>query len=93
MAKLATWAVLESKPGKEYELEEFLKSARPLGERSDGTPDWHAIKLTPTQFAVVDATTSENGQTAHQASHIANRLFTRAKELLAKAPEVHEAER
>jgi quinol monooxygenase YgiN len=30
MGKLAIWAQLESKPGKEQEVEEFLKSAQHL---------------------------------------------------------------
>ena len=33
MGKLAIWAQLEAKAGKEKELEEFLKSAQPLAER------------------------------------------------------------
>ena len=34
MGKLAIWAQLEAKPGKEKEVEEFLKSAQPLAETS-----------------------------------------------------------
>jgi len=33
MVKKALWAELNAKPGKEKELEEFLKSAEPLAER------------------------------------------------------------
>ena len=44
MSKLAIWAQLEAKPGKERELEEFLKSAEPLAEREPGTLTWYAIK-------------------------------------------------
>ena len=36
MALLSIWAQLEAKPGKEKEVEEFLKSAQPLAERSRG---------------------------------------------------------
>ena len=32
MGKLSIWAQLEAKPGKEKEVEEFLKSAQPLAE-------------------------------------------------------------
>jgi len=42
MAKLAIWAALESKPGKEREVEEFLKSAQPLAEKEEGTLTWYA---------------------------------------------------
>ena len=40
MEKLAIWASLEAKPGKEKEVEEFLKSAQPLAEAESGTVAW-----------------------------------------------------
>ena len=33
MSRVSIWAQLEAKPGKEKEVEEFLKSAQPLAER------------------------------------------------------------
>ena len=36
MGKLAIWAQLEAKPGKEKELEEFLKSAQRFNFCQDG---------------------------------------------------------
>ena len=47
MGQLAIWAQLEAKPGKEREVEEFLKSAQPLAEREAGTVTWFAIKMGP----------------------------------------------
>ena len=43
MALLSIWAQLEAKPGKEKEVEEFLKSAQALAERepSDAAPAMH----------------------------------------------------
>ena len=51
MSKLAIWAQLEAKPGKEKELEAFLKSAQPLAERESGTLTWYAIKMGPENTA------------------------------------------
>ena len=45
MDKFALLALLEAKPGKEKELEEFLKSAQPLAVREPGTTTWYAVKL------------------------------------------------
>jgi len=45
MSRVAIWAQLEAKPGKERELEEFLKSAQPLAEREPETVSWYAIKM------------------------------------------------
>jgi hypothetical protein len=50
MAKLAIWAQLESKPGKEKEVEVFLKAAQPLADREPGTISWYAIKMGPGKY-------------------------------------------
>jgi hypothetical protein len=51
MSKLAIWAQLKAKPGKEKEVEAFLKSAQPLAEREPGTISWYAIKMAPENTA------------------------------------------
>lgn len=51
MSRLAIWAQLEAKPGKEKEVEEFLKSAQPLAERETATLSWYAIKMGPENTA------------------------------------------
>lgn len=45
MSRVSIWAQLEAKPGKEKELEEFLKSAQPLAQRERETLSWYAIKM------------------------------------------------
>jgi quinol monooxygenase YgiN len=89
MAKFAIWAVLESKPGKEREVEEFLKSAQPLAEKEEGTLSWYAVKIAPAKYAIFDTFATESGREAHLTGDIAKALFARAKELFAKDPEVH----
>ena len=37
MSRVSIWAQLEAKPGKEKEVEEFLKSAQPLAQRERET--------------------------------------------------------
>lgn len=92
MAKLAIWAVLESKAGKEHEVEEFLKSAQPLAEREEGTLTWYALKISPNRFAIFDTFAAENGREAHLTGEIAKALFSRAKELFASDPEIHKVD-
>ena len=92
MAKLAIWAALESKPGKELEVEEFLKSAQPLAEKEEGTLTWYAVKLTPSKFGIFDTFANESGRDAHLTGDIAKALFAKAKELFVKEPEVHKIE-
>jgi quinol monooxygenase YgiN len=89
MAKLAIWAVLESKVGKEREVEEFLKSAQPLAEKEEATLTWYALRLAPSKFAIFDTFAAESGRAAHLSGDIAKALFAQAKELFAKDPEIH----
>jgi quinol monooxygenase YgiN len=92
MEKLAIWAYLEAKPGKEKELEEFLKSALPLAEREPGTVAWYAVKIGPSQFGIWDTFADETGRNAHLNGEIAKALFAKAKDLLAKDPQIHKPE-
>jgi len=92
MSKLAIWAQLEAKPGKEKELEQFLKSAQPLAEREPGTVTWYAIKMGPGKYGIFDTFADENGRNAHLNGEIAKALFAKAGELLAKSPEIAKPE-
>ena len=92
MAKLAIWAVLESKEGREAEVEEFLKSAQPLAEQERETLTWYAVKISPAKFAIFDTFAAESGREAHLTGKIAKALLAKAKELFAKDPEIHKVE-
>ena len=50
MVKTALLVRLEAKPGKEAELEEFLKSALPLAQQEPATTAWFALKFGPSSF-------------------------------------------
>ena len=88
MDKFGILAVLEAKPGKEQELEAFLKSAQPLAVAEAGTTSWYAVKLGPERFGIFDTFKDEAGRKAHLSGEIAKALFAKADELLAKAPQI-----
>jgi quinol monooxygenase YgiN len=92
MVNLAIWAELEAKPGKEREVEEFLKSAQFLAERERETISWYAVKLRPGQFGIFDTFKDEAGRKEHLTGEIARALFAKAAELLVKEPEIHRIE-
>ena len=92
MQKLALWAQLEAKPGKENEVEQFLKSAQPLAEREAATISWYAIKMGPGKYGIFDTFADENGRNAHLNGEIAKALFAKAKDLFSKPPEVAKPE-
>jgi quinol monooxygenase YgiN len=92
MAKLAIWAVVESKPGKEQEVETFLKSALPLAEAEPGTITWYAVKIGPSKYGIFDTFADDAGRDAHLNGEIAKALLGPGRALLAKDPEIHKIE-
>lgn len=89
---VAILALLEAKPGKESELEEFLKSAQPLAVQESGTTTWYAIKLGPARFGIFDTFRNDAGRDAHLSGPIAKALMARAGELLASAPQIEKVD-
>ena len=92
MSRVAIWAQLESKPGKEKEVEEFLKSAQPLAEREAGTLSWYAIKMGPGKYGIFDTFADDKGRDAHLNGEIAKALFAKAADLFSKAPDISKPE-
>ena len=89
MSKLAIWAEVEAKPGKEQEVAEFLKSAQALAEKEPLTLTWYAVKLDGAKFGIFDTFADEKGREAHLNGDIAKALFGKAQELFVKEPKVH----
>jgi quinol monooxygenase YgiN len=63
MAKFALYVPLETKPGKEKEVADFLRSALPLVDAEAGTISWFAIQEGPSSFAIFDTFDDELGAT------------------------------
>jgi quinol monooxygenase YgiN len=89
MENLALFAQLEAKPGKEAEVEAFLKSAQPLAEQEEGTLRWYAFKIGPGKYGIFDTFADEKGRDAHVNGEIAKALFAKAKDLFSKEPEIN----
>ena len=92
MDKLALLALLDAKPGKEKEVEEFLKSAQPLAERETGTSTWYAVRLGPGKFGIFDTFKDDAGRSAHLTGEIAKALFAKAADLFSTPPQVEKVE-
>ena len=84
MDTCAILALLEAKPGKEQELEAFLKSAQPLAVAEPATTTWYAVKLGPARFGIFDTFPNEEepDAKAHLSGPIAKALMAKAGELL-----------
>jgi len=88
MVKFALLATLEARPGKEDEVEEFLRSALPLVEAEPGTAVWFAIRTSSSTFGIFDAFEDEAGRDAHLSGSVAKALMARAPELFWKPPRI-----
>jgi quinol monooxygenase YgiN len=83
---------LEAKPGKEEDVESFLKQGLQLANQEATTPVWLALRLGPSTFAISDAFNDEAGRQAHLAGPIAKALMAKAPELLASPPVIEPAD-
>ena len=88
MIKLALFARLEAKPGKEADVAAFLEAGLAMARAETTTPIWFALRLSPTTFGVFDAFHNEDGRQRHLSGPIAQALMAKAPDLLAAAPTI-----
>jgi quinol monooxygenase YgiN len=89
MDRVAVWAVLESKPGKEEDVEAFLKAAQYLAEKEPDTTNWFALRMGPSKYGIFDTFPDERGRVVHLTGAIVKALAARAPELFENGPEIH----
>lgn len=89
MTKFALYVPLEAKPGKEAEVEAFLRSAVPLVNDEPGTISWFAIQEGPSRYAIFDTFDDEAGRDAHLNGAVAAALQDKAADLFTNAPAIH----
>ena len=88
MITRALFVRLEAKPGREDEVERFLRSALDLVNEEEGTPLWFALRFGPSTFGIFDAFPDEDARQAHLAGQVAAGLNEKAPELLAETPTI-----
>jgi len=88
MIKLALFARLEAKPGKEADVAAFLEAGLAMARAEATTPIWFALRLSPTTFGVFDAFHNEDGRERHLSGPIAQALMAKAPELFASPPTI-----
>ncbi|MEK2688632.1 antibiotic biosynthesis monooxygenase [Bdellovibrio sp. GT3] len=86
MTTLGLYIHLEAKPGREFELENFLRDALPFVQEEMGTTVWFACRIGPSTFAIFDAFADEYARRAHLEGKVAAALIARAPDLLARPP-------
>jgi quinol monooxygenase YgiN len=92
MVKVGLLVRLEAKPGKEAEVESFLRGGLPLAENEPETTAWFAIRLGPSTFGIFDVFPGDAGRQAHLSGPIAAALMAKASDLLAKPPAIEKVD-
>jgi quinol monooxygenase YgiN len=80
-AKVALFVRLEAKPGKEAEVEQFLRGGLALVQQEPATT-----------FGIFDTFPNEAGRQAHLSGEVAKALMAKAPDLFAQPPSIEKAE-
>jgi quinol monooxygenase YgiN len=88
MVNVALFVQLIAKPGKEKELETFLRGGLAIVQEEPATIAWFAIQMGPSTYGIFDAFADESGRQAHLAGRVAAALMAKAPELLAQPPKI-----
>ena len=59
MNKVGLLVMLQALPGKEAEVEQFLRFAGPLVDAETGTTSWFAFRVAPATFGIFDTFADE----------------------------------
>jgi quinol monooxygenase YgiN len=91
MAKFAFHVELKAKPGKEAEVEAFLKQGAVLAKAEAGAVSWYGFKEEdkPGVYGVFDTFNDEVGRDDHLKGELAKALMSKAEELFSEAPKIH----
>ena len=90
MVTVALFVRLEAKPGKEAEVESFLKGGLQIVQEEPATTAWFGIRMGPSTFGIFDAFPDEAGRQAHLSGRVAAALKAKASELFAQPPLIEE---
>ena len=83
MAKYALYVSLKAKPGKEKDVEAFLKQGAEMAKSELQTVNWYGMREDEGRYSVFDTFNDEAGRDAHLNGEIAKALMAKASELFA----------
>ncbi len=92
MAKQAIWVMLKAKPGKEADVETFLKQGATMSHDEPQTVTWYGVKMGPGMYGVFDTFNDEAGREAHMNGEIAKALMANASELFSNELKIEKME-
>jgi quinol monooxygenase YgiN len=87
--KYALYGELKAKPGKEADVEAFLKQGAEMAKEEHGTITWYALKEDNGTYGIFDTFVDEADRDAHLNGEIAKALMAKADELFSEPPAIH----
>ena len=88
MVKFAIYGSLKAKPGREADVEAFLKQGAEMAKQEQGTVTWYALKEAEGHYGIFDTFEDEDGREAHLSGEIAKALMAHADDLLSEPPQL-----
>ncbi|NGP17010.1 putative quinol monooxygenase [Devosia aurantiaca] len=88
MVTKALYVRFQAKPGREGDVESFLRGGLPIVDQEPATTAWFAIRMGPSTFGIFDAFPDETGRQAHLAGDVAKALKEKASELFSEPPAI-----
>ena len=92
MVKKSIAAKLVAKPGKEAEVEKFLRDGLAIVQQEPATTAWFALRFGKSTFGIFDVFPDEAGRQAHFSGQVAAALMQKAPELLAEPPSIEKVD-
>ncbi|WP_211452973.1 putative quinol monooxygenase [Collimonas antrihumi] len=88
MVTVGLFVRLEVKPGKESDVEAFLRDGLAVVQQEPATTTWYAIKLGPLTYGIFDTFSDDAGRQAHLTGRVAAALMARSAELFSQPPAI-----
>jgi quinol monooxygenase YgiN len=92
MAMQAIWVMLMAKPGKEADVEAFLRAGAKMSLDEPETMTWYGVKVGPGMYGVFDTFDDEAGRDAQLNGEIAKALMANASELFSNEIQIEHME-
>ena len=89
MVKYALYGSMKAKPGKEAEVEAFLKQGAEMAAAETGTVTWYAVNEGPGRYGIFDTFNDEAARDAHLNGDIAKALMAKADDLFSEPPRIN----
>jgi quinol monooxygenase YgiN len=89
---VALWVRLDAKPGKEAEVEQFLRGGLGVVQQEPATVTWYALRLGPSTFGIFDTFPDDAGRQAHLNGRVAAALMAKAGELSSQPPKIEQVD-